>query len=102
RHMHPVMLLPLHNKLVRLANAGRIRRLAPGLRTYVYKKSPSSCLRRVAESARYCFVPLLGTADRITNRGCKSGKILPTNALATVITSWLRASRVRNQHGSRS
>jgi len=36
RHMHPVMLLPLHNKFVRLANASRIGRIPPGLCNDIY------------------------------------------------------------------
>src|SRR5205823_1233577 len=47
-----------------------------------------------------CFLRLLGTADRSTNGGCKAGKILPTNGLAAIITSWLCTSRIRNQRGS--
>ena len=100
RYVHPVMLLPLHNKFVRLANASRIRRIASSLRNYIDQESPSSCLRRVAQGACDRFLRLLGTADRSTNGGCKAGKILPTNGLAAIITSWLRTSRIRNQRGS--
>ena len=90
------MLFPLHNKFVRLSNASRIRRIAPSLRNYIDQELPGSRLRRVAQSAHYCFLPLLGPANSSANGGSRRARSCRPTGDHTVITSWLRARRIRD------
>src|SRR3954447_5611434 len=97
RYVHPVMLFPFDNKVSEIRFS---RSVPPALRKHINQQSPSSGLCRVAEGPGYCFLWFLGAADGSTNSSCEAGKILPTNGLATIVTSWLRASRIRDQRGS--
>ena len=95
--MHPVMLLPCYVEPSEICFS---RGVFSALSDHIDQQSPRPRLRCVAQGACYCFLRLLGTADRSTNGGCEAGKILPTNGLAAIITSWLCTSRIRNQRGS--
>ena len=100
RHVDPVMLFPSHIEPSEICFS---RGVFSTLSDHINQQSPRPRLRRVAEGARDCFLWFLGAANRITDGGCKTGDILPTNRLAASAgrgsqSTWQRGSQSSMEH----